>query len=399
MSLLDKFQPYADVRDELARATVAPVATPIDRVLSATRGEIAGREVLLAGTNNYLGLTFDPGVIAAARDALESQGTGTTGSRMANGSYADHRALEHELITAFGARAAIVFSTGYQANLGTISALAGSGDHLLIDADCHASIYDGCRLSAADTLRFRHNDAASLDRRLARLGAEAARTLVVVEGLYSMLGDRTPLADIVEVTRRHGAWLLVDEAHSFGVYGERGLGVAEHDGLLEQVDFVVGTFSKSLAGIGGFCVSRHEALDVARMASRPYVFTASPSPSAIAATRAALARVLDGAALRAQLWRNAERLYAGLDALGYRLGAPEPGPVAALIMRDRASATELWQQLLDAGIYTNLMLPPATPGGESLLRISVSAAHQDGDIDAILAAFPAHADARRSAAS
>jgi 8-amino-7-oxononanoate synthase len=387
MSLFDKFAGIKGVRDELARASVPPVATPMEAVHSATRATIGGREVILAGTNNYLGLTFHPEIIAAAAEAVRTQGSGTTGSRMANGSYAAHRALESELAAAFGWPSAIVFSTGYQANLGVLSALAGQGDTLLIDADCHASIYDGCRLSYAETLRFRHNDPESLDRRLARLGERARNTLVVVEGLYSMLGDQPPLAEIVEVKNRHGAWLMVDEAHSFGVFGAHGLGLAEQLGLLDQVDFVVGTFSKSLAGLGGFCASPHAELELLRVASRPYIFTASPSPATLAGTRAALRLVVSGEALRAALWHNIERLYASLPALGYRLGSALPGPVVALMLPDRATALGLWQGLLESGIYANLMLPPATPNGEHLLRISVSAAHTDADISAIISAF------------
>jgi 8-amino-7-oxononanoate synthase len=399
MSLFDKFDGLKGVRDELARASVPPVATPMDAVHSATRATIGGREVILAGTNNYLGLTFHPDIIAAAAEAVRTQGSGTTGSRMANGSYAAHRALESELAAAYGWASAIVFSTGYQANLGALSALAGQGDTLLIDADCHASIYDGCRLSYAETLRFRHNDPDSLDRRLARLGDRARNTLVVVEGLYSMLGDQPPLAEFVEVKNRHGAWLMVDEAHSFGVFGARGLGLAEHLGLLHQVDFVVGTFSKSLAGIGGFCASPHAELELLRVASRPYIFTASPSPATLAGTRAALRLVVSGESLRAALWRNIGRLYDALPALGYRLGSTSPGPVVALMLPDRATALGLWQGLLESGIYANLMLPPATPNGEHLLRISVSAAHTDADISAIISAFERLAAPARQASA
>lgn len=387
MSLFDKFQPLAQARAALGETTPAPIATPIEAVLSPTRGIIDGRELILAGTNNYLGLTYDRSVLEAAGQALQSLGSGTTGSRMANGSYDPHRLLEQELAAAFGWNSAMVFSTGYQANLGSLSALAGKGDYLLLDSDSHASIYDGARLSQAETIRFRHNDPDNLDRRLERLGAEASRALIVVEGLYSMLGDQPPLQAFVEVKERHGAWLLVDEAHSFGVFGERGLGLTEASGLLDRVDFIVGTFSKSLAGIGGFCVSPHPELELMRLACRPYIFTASPSPATIAGTRAALKRVVEGQDLRAQLQRNFTRLYAGVRELGYRLGSEEAGPVAAIILPDRASALQHWRGLLEAGVYANLMIPPATPSGLNLLRISLSAAHTDEDVDSIVAAL------------
>jgi 8-amino-7-oxononanoate synthase len=392
MSLFDKFAPLAEARAGLGHEGPAPIATPFEAIRSATRGVVDGREVLLAGTNNYLGLTFDAQVVAAAQAALVSHGTGTTGSRMANGNYGGHEQLERELAAAFGWPAAMVFSTGYQANLGTLSGLAGEGDVLLVDADSHASIYDGCRLSKAQTLRFRHNDPEDLDRRLSRLGEQAKRTLVVVEGLYSMLGDQPPLAEFVEVKNRHGAWLLVDEAHSFGVFGERGLGYTEQAGLLHEVDFILGTFSKSLAGIGGFCVSPHPQTELLRLASRPYIFTASPSPAMIAGVRQALSRLLAGADLRTQLHRNMHRLYEAANGLGFQLGSDTPGPVAALLLPSREAALAHWHGLLEAGVYANLMIPPATPNGLCLLRISLSAAHSDDDLDQIIAALTAVRD-------
>ena len=394
MSLFEKFAPQRALLASLAEdARVAPIATPMDAVHSATSATIDGRRMVLAGTNNYLGLTYDEDCRAAAISAIEAQGTGSTGSRMASGNYAGHRALERALAEAFGWPAGMVFSTGYQANLGALSALAGADDFLLVDADSHASIHDGCRLSAATTIRFRHNDPADLDRRLGRLGADAARALIVVESLYSTRGDHAPLAEIAAVKRRHGAWLLVDEAHSFGVFGPRGLGLSEEQQVLAEVDFIVGTFSKSLGGVGGFCVSPHADLELLRLVSRPYIFTASSAPPAIAATHEALRKVLGGHELRARLRRHAAVVYAEVTRLGYRLGTDTPGPVVALLFDTRAEALALWQSLFDAGIYTNLMIPPATPAGLSLVRISLSAAHSDDDVARIGAALAAHAGA------
>ena len=390
MGLLDKFAAQRALQASLAElGGVAPIATPMDAVHSATSATIGGRRMILAGTNNYLGLTYDAACRAAAIDAIETQGTGSTGSRMASGNYAGHRALERELADAVGWPSCMVFSTGYQTNLGMISALADAGDYLLVDADSHASIHDGCRLSHATTIRFRHNDPENLDRRLARLGADAHRALIVVEAVYSTLGDRAPLREIVAIKRKYGAWLMVDEAHSFGVFGERGLGLAEELGVLDEVDFIVGTFSKSLGGVGGFCLSRHPELELVRMVSRPYIFTASSSPPSIAATREALKQVLAGQHLRDRLWRHARRLYTEAAKLGYRLGADQPCPVAALVFEDRSKALALWHALLDAGIYTNLMIPPATPAGLSIVRISLSAAHTDDDIAQTIAALEA----------
>lgn len=388
MNLLDKFALQRALGAKLAQLeSVAPIATPMDEIHSATSATIGGRRTVLAGTNNYLGLTFDAACRAAAIEAIETQGTGTTGSRMASGNYAGHRALERELADAFGWPSCMVFSTGYQTNLGMISALADTGDYLLVDADSHASIHDGCRLSNATTIRFRHNDPENLGRRLARLGPDAARALIVVEGVYSTLGDRAPLREIAEIKRRHGAWLMVDEAHSFGIFGKRGLGLCEELGLLDEIDFIVGTFSKSLGGVGGFCIGRHAELDLLRFVSRPYIFTASSSPPSIASTRAALRQLLDGDALRARLWKHAERLHAAATRLGYRLGTQTPGPVAALVFQERTDARLLWQALMDAGVYTNLMIPPATPAGVSLVRISLSAAHSDEDIGQVIDAL------------
>jgi 8-amino-7-oxononanoate synthase len=283
-------------------------------------------------------------------------------------------------------RDAIVFSTGYQANLGVLAGLTGPKDVVLLDADCHASLYDGCRLSGAEVIRFRHNNADELATRMRRLGARAADALIVVEGIYSMLGDRAPLEDIAAAKREHGGYLLVDEAHSLGVLGKRGRGLVEESGVLADADFIVGTFSKSLGGTGGFCVSDLPALDLVRYSSRPYIFTASPSPATIASTRQALSILASGHELRARLRGNFERLHARLTALGYTLGA-SPSPVIAVVLADRVETLEFWNQLLQRGVYVNLMLPPATPNGVSLIRCSVSAAHSPEQIDAVGAAF------------
>ncbi|MDH4012178.1 MAG: pyridoxal phosphate-dependent aminotransferase family protein, partial [Desulfobacterales bacterium] len=227
-NLLEKFRPLEEKRAALvASSGEDPFHVIVEKVISSTEAVVNGRNVIMVGTNNYLGLTFDPDCVDAACKAVREEGTGTTGSRMANGSYAAHVALENELAAFFNCPAAIVFSTGYIANLGILSTLTGSGDVILMDADCHASIYDGTRLGSAQVIRFRHNDPADLEKRLQRLGEQTGRTLVVVEGIYSMLGDRAPLREIVDIKRRYGASLLVDEAHSLGVLGEHGRGLAE----------------------------------------------------------------------------------------------------------------------------------------------------------------------------
>jgi 8-amino-7-oxononanoate synthase len=387
MAIFDKFKQLAATRKALSESGIQSINVVMDSVVSATEAVVNGRTLILAGTNNYLGLTFHPDCIEAACRAVRTAGTGTTGSRAANGSYAAHVQLEHELAGFFGRRSVIVFSTGYVANLGMLSTLAGPGDVFVIDGDCHASIYDGCRLSAAEIIRFRHNDAADLDKRLRRLGDRIANALIVVEGLYSMLGDRAPLADIAAVKRGYpGAFLVVDEAHSLGVLGEHGRGMAEEAGVEADVDFVIGTFSKSLGAIGGYCASDHPELDLIRFANRPYVFTASPSPSIIASTRKALGILASQPELRLRLWDNANRLYARLKESGYRLG-PEPSPIIAVRFDQREHAFAAWTALMERGIYVNLVLPPASPDGSSLLRCSVSAGHSPEQIERIGEAF------------
>lgn len=386
MSLLDKFSVTRQLKAGLEDIGRDPTSVVFDTINSATEGVVEGRTTILAGTNNYLGLTFDPSCIAAGVTAMQTQGTGTTGSRMANGSYASHGALEAELADFFQCSNAMVFSTGYAANLGVLTALLGKGDLVLLDSDAHASLYDGCRMSGAEIYRFKHNDMASLERRLERLGDRAGRCLVIVEGMYSVLGDCAPLAKIVELKERFGASLLVDEAHSLGVFGERGCGVAEEQGVLDKVDFIVGTFSKSLGAMGGFCASRHDVLSLFRYVSRPFVFTASPSPAVMATTREALHQLRTRSELRATLWSNARRLYSGLQELGFELG-PEVSPVIAVRCEDRDSALSSWNKLLQDGVYVNMMLPPATPGGASFLRCSISAAHTPEQISTIIEKF------------
>jgi len=386
MDLFDKFNTF--LKDKAPLLAIKPeiFGTRIEQMYSATEARIDGRRILLAGTNNYLGLTFAPECIAAAHQAIDAEGTGTTGSRMANGNYVGHRELERELASFYQCDHGIVFSTGYQANLGAISGLTGPGDVLLIDSHCHASIYDGCRLSGAEVIRFRHNDVNDLNKRLQRLGEKVSSTLIIVEGIYSMLGDKAPLQEIVESKNTYGGYLFIDEAHSLGVLGETGQGLVEEVGVLDQVDFITGTFSKSLGSIGGYCVSKHPQLDAMRYSSRPYIFTASPSPSNIASARAALVLLRDGKALRERLWKHSNRLYMRLQQSGYRLG-PIAGPVIAAQVDTAEQALAIWSGLIQRGIYVNLIFPPASPQGKPLIRCSVSAAHTAEQIERIADAF------------
>lgn len=388
MALLEKFRRVDEARQALARTGADPFRVTFERVLSPTEAVVNGRRMILAGTNNYLGLTFDPECVEAAAKAVREFGTGTTGSRMANGSFNGHLLLERELADFYGRRWCVVFSTGYLANLGMISVLTGPGDVILIDTDCHASIYDGCRMTAAEVIRFRHNDVGDLDKRLKRLGERRVNTLIIAESVYSMLGDLAPLAEIVALKRKHGAFLLLDEAHSLGLLGARGRGLSEEVGVEDEVDFIVGTFSKSLGATGGFCVSDHDEMELTRYASRPYIFSASPCPSVIASTRAALRILHSRPELRAQLWSSARGLYGRLRDMGFSLG-PEPSPIIAVLFDRTEEVIAFWNGLFERGVYVNMILPPAAPNGASLLRCSVSTAHTPDQIQQIAEAFAA----------
>jgi len=387
MTILSKFAGLQQTVDALSAADGNPFTVTFDRILSATEGVIAGRHTLLFGTNNYLGMTFDPSAIEASVRAVREAGTGTTGSRVANGSYAGHRQMERALAEFYGRRHCMVFTTGYQANLGMLSTLVGRGDHLMLDADSHASIYDGARLGHAEVIRFRHNDPDDLYKRIKRLGERGeGSVLIVVEGIYSMLGDIAPLTEFAHVKRETGAYLMVDEAHSMGVLGERGRGLAEAAGVEADVDFVVGTFSKSLGSVGGFCVSDIEGFDVLRVACRPYMFTASLPPSVVASTRTALTRVASDTGLRHRLHDNARRLHEGLSGLGLKVG-PHVSPIVSVALDSVETAVAYWNALVHGGVYLNLALPPATPSRHPLLRASVSAAHTPAQIDTAIKLF------------
>ena len=386
MGIFDKFQKLAETRRALEKNSSEFFNVVIEEVISPTEVVINGRSVLLAGGNNYLGLTSNAECIRAACQAVQKDGTGTTGSRVANGTFSGHVALEQELSEFFGRRKTIIFSTGYIACLATLSTLAGCGEVILLDADCHASLYDGCRMGGADVIRFRHNDVRDLEKRLLRLEKRKTNVLIVVEGLYSMMGDRAPLADIAALKRRYRAYLLIDEAHSLGVLGETGRGLAEEAGVEDSVDFIVGTFSKSLGATGGFCTGNHPEFDLLRYGSRAYIFTASSSPSIIASTRMALKILRSQPELKHRLWENANLLYQRLKDLGFSLG-PTPSPIIAIRCKDPGKTAEIWKGLLDRGIYVNMVLPPATPDGGALLRCSLSSSHTREQVEKIGDAF------------
>ena len=386
--LFSKFDEIIRTRETLLASGVEdPFGLVMEQVLSPTRAICNGRDTILLGTYNYMGMTFDPDVIEAGKHALDNFGSGTTGSRVLNGTNQGHREVEEALKEFYAMDHAMVFSTGYQANLGIISTIAGKGDYIVLDIDSHASIWDGCALGNAEVVPFKHNDIEAMDKRLGRI-PEGAGKLVVLEGVYSMLGDVAPLREMVAVAKKHGAMVLVDEAHSMGFIGEHGRGVAEDQGVLDEVDFVIGTFSKSVGTVGGFCVSNHPKFEIMRLVCRPYVFTASLPPSVVATAATSIRKLMAGSNKRAHLWENSKRLHAGLKELGFTLGTDQPqSAIVAVIMPDLERGAAMWEALLTEGLYVNLARPPATPAGMTLLRCSLCAEHSSEEVETILGMF------------
>ena len=372
---------------------------PYFRLLESEAGpvvEMEGRETIMLGSNNYLGLTGDPRVKAAARDALERYGTALTGSRLLNGTIPLHEDLEREIAEWMGTPDAIVFTTGYQANLGCIGTILGPGDTVICDSADHASILDGCRLSGAKLRPFRHNRIEKLEKMLDRAADDGGGVLVVVDGVFSMEGDVAPLPEIADLCSSHGARLMVDEAHAVGVLGERGAGTCELFGLEDRVDLRMGTFSKSLASCGGFIAGPGDVVEYLRIASRAFVFTAAAVPAAVGAALEAV-RICrsEGAPLYARLLDNARYLRAGIAELGLRV--VEPGslpdgteattPVVPVVVGEDWQAVLLWKALFEAGVYTNVALHPAVPPSGALLRTSLMATHEREHLDRALAIF------------
>ena len=369
---------------------------PYFRILESQAGpvvEMEGRKTIMLGSNNYLGLTTDERVKQAARDALEQYGTGVTGSRLLNGTTPLHVELERELADWMGSEDVIVYTTGYQSNLGAISAIAEPGDTVICDSGDHASILDGCKLSGARLRPFRHNRMDKLETMLERAAGDESGALVVVDGVFSMEGDLCDLPPIVELCRRFGARLMVDEAHAVGVLGRRGSGSCELFGLEDQVDLRMGTFSKSLASCGGFIGGDEEVIEYLRIASRSFIFSASAVPAAVGAALGAL-RIIrsEGPQLMARLLENAAYLRQGLRDLGLKVvdpgtlpdGTEATTPVVPVIVGEDWRAVMLWKALFEAGVYTNVALHPAVPPGGALLRTSLMATHERAHLDRAL---------------
>lgn len=360
-----------------------------------------GAERIQLGSNNYLGLTSDPRVIAAAHAAIDEYGTGLTGSRLLNGTIPLHLELEREIADWMGTEEAIVFSTGHQANVGTLGTILEPGDTVVADSGDHASILDGCLLSKAKLRPFRHNKLDKLEKQLQRAQTDGGGVLVVVDGVFSMEGDIAPLPEIAALCERYGARLMVDEAHGAGVLGARGAGTSELLGVEDRVDLRMGTFSKSLASAGGFIAGSHEVVDYLRISSRAFLFTASAVPAAVGAALAALriVRSDEGPVLLARVLDNARYLRSGLEDLGYAVlqpqrvnpeGAVETDvvtPIVTVTVGDDWKAVLLWRALFDAGVFVNTALHPAVPPAGAALRTSVMATHTREHLDRALQVF------------
>ena len=384
MDLFNKCLQYYPIVDTAKKAGYYPYFIPLNSEPDR-RVTIDGKELVMLGSNNYLGLTTDPRLKAAAREAIDKYGTGCTGSRFLNGTLDLHVQLEHELAEFYGKEDCLVFSTGYQTNLGTISALVRKHDIVVADKLDHASIMDGCKMSYGAVKRFVHNDPESLDRVLAKQPEDAGK-LVVVDGVFSMEGDLAPLDKLVPIAKKHNARFLVDDAHGVGVVGDSGRGTAAHFGVEDDVDLIMGTFSKSFACIGGYVVGDHKTITFIRHNARSMIFSASIPPPAVATVLAALNIMKTEPERRERLWRTARKMIDGLSGMGYDIGNTET-PIIPLHIGEDMKCLNFWRALYDGGIFANPVLPPAVPPNRSLIRTSYMATHTEEDTDRALELF------------
>ncbi|MCS6835063.1 MAG: pyridoxal phosphate-dependent aminotransferase family protein [Anaerolineae bacterium] len=382
----------ADIFDKTREFTAAKEAMalgiyPYFRALSDSEGVTAtfeGKDVVMLGSNNYLGLTTDPRVKQAAAEALARYGTSVTGSRFLNGTLELHKELERRLARFVGMEAALVFSTGYQTNVGTLTAILGKGDVAILDKDAHACVVDGVMMSRGEMKRFKHNDLDDLERVLSKIDDDAGK-LVVVDGVYSMGGDLAPLPQLIEVCRKYGARLMVDDAHGVGVTGQ-GRGTGFHFGVQDQIDLMMGTFSKSFASIGGFIAGSADVIHYIQHHARSLIFSAAlPAPNT-AAVLAALDIIENEPQHVARVWENADYMRSNLRKLGFNIGA-SVAPIIPVIIGDQYKTGLTWAAMIEAGVYTNPVVPPATPPNASLLRTSYMATHTREHLDRALVAF------------
>ena len=383
MDLFDKCSKFT-VAKTLIQMGMYPYFNPLQSQQD-TRVTINGHQLIMIGSNNYLGLTTHPKVKEASIRAVEKYGTSCSGSRFLNGTLDIHEELEARLARFMKQEEALAFSTGFQTNLGTISALISKDDAVITDKTDHASIIDGCRLSYGQTLRFKHNDMKELERALISTNNHGGK-LVIVDGVFSMEGDVAPLPEILQLCKRYGARIMVDDAHSIGILGENGRGTSEHFHVEDQVDLVMGTFSKSFASLGGFVVGKKEVVHYIKHHARSLIFSASMSPASVAATLASLTIIETEPERREKLWRNTRKMKEGFTSLGFDTGASQ-SPVIPIIIGDDLKTFKFWKEIFNEGVYVNPVVSPGVAPGRSLLRTSYMATHTDEDLDLVLNAF------------
>ena len=383
MDLFDKVRNYTRVK-EAKEMGIYPYFQPLQNS-EGTTACIDGKEVVMIGSNNYLGLTTHPKVRQAAMDAIDKYGTSCTGSRFLNGTLELHLELERRLAKFHGTDAALTFTTGYQANVGTITALVGKGDYVIVDKEDHASIVDGCMMCLGEMRRFQHSDLGSLERVLNNI-PETAGKLVVIDGVYSMGGDIAPLKEIVALAKKYGARIMVDDAHGVGVNGPGGRGTVAHFGMMDDIDVMMGTFSKSFASVGGYIVGKADVLHYIQHNARPLIFSASLPPANAATVLACLDILESDPGIVEGLWDNAEYMRKNLREMGFDIGYSNT-PIIPIIIRDEIRTVLAWRALIDEGVYTNPVVPPGVPPALSLLRTSYTATHTREHLDRALAAL------------
>ncbi len=383
MDLFDKCKNFTEAK-KVIEAGIYPYFIPISSGQD-TQVTIDGREMIMIGSNNYLGLTSHPDVKQAAIEAIKVYGSGCTGSRLLNGTLDIHVELEEKLARFMNKESALVFSSGFKTNLGTISALINKGDFVITDRSDHASIVDGCRLSFGKVLKFMHNDMADLKRVLSSVPNDSGK-LIIVDGVFSMEGDIANLPEIVGLAREYNSRVMVDDAHSIGVLGENGRGTAEHFNLEDEVDIIMGTFSKSFASIGGFIAASEEVIHYVKHFSRPFIFSASPPPAAVATVSKALDIIISEPERRKHLWQITRKMMDGYRGLGFDIGHSQT-PIIPIIVGEDVKTFQFWRMLFDEGIFANTAVSPAVPPGTARIRTSYIATHTDEQMNRVLEVF------------
>ncbi len=383
MDIFDKCYNFTRA-DEAKAMGMYPYFTPIQEV-KGNKVKVDGKEMIMVGSNNYLGLINHPRVMKAAKEAVDRYGVATCGSRFLNGTLDIHIELEKKLAEFMKKEAALAFSTGFQTNQGIISTLIGKGDSVITDKLVHASIIDACRLTYGQVHRFKHNDMADLEKVLSSLDKDAGK-LVVVDGVFSMEGDLVNLPKVVELSKKYSAKIMVDDAHGIGVMGKSGRGTCEHFGVEDDVDLVMGTFSKSIASLGGFVAGDAKVISYIKHFARALIFSASITPASVATAIATVDIIQAEPERREKLWNITKKMKSGFQALGYNTG-PTETPIIPVIVGNDEMAFMLWRSLREDGIFTNPVIYPAVPKGQSLIRTSYSATHTEEELDTVLASF------------